>query len=207
MIFTIKHNSFLLKLLGLLLLAFTLIACNSQIDMSNLPAYSAKGLLNCIIEIPAGTNKKIEYNKTTKVFEIDQQDGKDRVINFLPYPGNYGYIPGTFSDPKLGGDGDGLDVLIISEAIPTGTVIEAIPVGMLKLIDAGEYDYKIIAIPSNPALQTVTATSFQELQTKYPGLLDIIQDWFLSYDPKDNPKTEGWVNEIAAQKEIKKSLK
>ena len=175
--------------------------------MYNIPAYSKSGHLNCIIEIPAGTNKKIEYNKTVKAFEIDQRDGQDRVISFLPYPGNYGYISATFSDPKKGGDGDGLDVLIISEAIPTGSVVEAIPLGMLKLIDAGEYDYKIICIPADPTLQTVTATTFEELQNKYPGLLDIIQDWFLSYDPKDNPKTEGWGNEIEAIEEINKSLK
>ena len=181
--------------------------CKSDIDKSELPAYTAKELVNAIIEIPAGTNKKIEYNKTTKKFEIDQRDGKDRVINFLPYPGNYGYIPGTFSDPKQGGDGDGLDILVISEAIPTGTVLETIPLGMLKLIDAGEYDYKIIAIPSTTALRTVTASNFQELQAQYPGLLAIVENWFLNYDPKDRPISKGWADEIAAQEEINKSLK
>jgi len=175
--------------------------------MNTIPAISKNGHVNVIVEIPAGTNKKIEYNKTAKAFEIDQRDGKDRIISFLPYPGNYGYIPATYSDPEKGGDGDGLDVLIISEAIPTGSVVEAIPIGMLKLIDAGEYDYKIICIPADSTLQTVTATTFQDIRTKYPGLLDIIQNWFLSYDPKDNPKTEGWGDELEAVLEIKKSLK
>lgn len=202
-----KSSYFFLKSIALYLVASLFIQCNSQVDIDKLPTYSSKGNLNCIIEIPAGTNKKIEYNKETKAFEIDQRDGKDRVINFLPYPGNYGYIPGTYSDPKKGGDGDGLDVLIISEAIPTGTIVEAIPIGMLKLIDAGEYDYKIICIPTDTALRTITATTFKALQTEYPGLTDIIQDWFLGYDPKDNPTTKGWANEIEAKEEIKKSLK
>jgi len=204
---SLRHISFLLKSIGLYLVVSLLVQCNSEIDINKLPAYSESGHLNCIVEIPAGTNKKIEYNKTAKAFEIDQRDGKDRVISFLPYPGNYGYISATYSDPEKGGDGDGLDVLIISEAIPTGSIVEAIPVGMLKLIDAGEFDYKIICIPADPALQTVKATTFIDLQTNYPGLLDIIQDWFLSYDPKDNPKTEGWGDELEAKKEIRTSLK
>lgn len=41
-------------------------------------------------------------------------------------------------------------VLFISEALSTGTNVEAIPIGMLKLLDKAEYDYKIICVPNDP---------------------------------------------------------
>ena len=43
-------------------------------------------------------------------FIIDKKNGEERIVQFLPYVGNYGYIPSTFSDPEEGGDGDALDV-------------------------------------------------------------------------------------------------
>ena len=59
-----------------------------------------------VVEIPAGTNQKIEFDYKDGTFKVDQIDGKDRVIDFLPYPGNYGFVPGTLMDKERGGDGD-----------------------------------------------------------------------------------------------------
>lgn len=80
-----------------------------------------------VIEIPAGTNKKNEFNKEKKTFEVDQKHGKDRVVEFLPYNGNYAFFTSTYSNIKLGGDGDALDVLVMSESVSTRAVIEFIP--------------------------------------------------------------------------------
>jgi inorganic pyrophosphatase len=86
-------------------LGFLLIfpACKSSKDLGKLPTKTENGNYLAVIEIAAGTNKKSEYHKTRKTFLIDQRDGKDRIINFLAYPGNYGFIPSTFSEPELGG--------------------------------------------------------------------------------------------------------
>jgi len=182
----------------------------SQVDSSsiyNLPAFNKSGNLQAVIEIPAGTNKKIEFDTQSKTFQIDQRDGKDRVIQYLSYPANYGFVPGTFSDPQKGGDGDALDILIICEAIPTSKVIEVIPLGMFKLLDEGELDYKIIAIPKDQALQTVKATSFAELNKKYSNLPELIAIWFMNYDTGNNQESLGWGDEIEAMKEINSQLK
>ena len=85
------------------------------IDFENLPTYTEQGI-NVVVEIPAGTNHKIEFDKKNKKFVVDQKNGKDRIIDFLPYPGNYGFIPSTYMDPAVGGDGDALDVLVIGES-------------------------------------------------------------------------------------------
>ncbi len=184
------------------------IGCNTQtaIDYNALPAFSENGVLQCVIEIPSGTNKKVEYNKTSYTFEIDKKNGQERIINFLPYPGNYGFIPSTLSTIDEGGDGDALDILVIAEALPTGTILEIIPIGMLKLLDNGEYDYKIIGIPIKKELQIIQATTYVNFIEKYPKAKEIIDDWFLHYDTSDVLSSEGWANEKETLQEIQKSL-
>ena len=171
-----------------------LVGCKTT-HLDTLPAITTSGTVNCVIEIPAGTNKKIEYNKATMKFEIDQRDGKDRIIKYLPYPGNYGFIPSTYSNPVEGGDGDALDILVLCESLPTGTLLEVTPLGVLKLIDDGEKDYKIIAIPANANSRTIDASSLEELSQNYPQLLTMIETWFLNYD-SDPAIIQGWGDEV-----------
>ena len=58
------------------------------------------------IEIPAGTSEKWEVNKKTVENELEIKRGKPRIIDFIPYLGNYGFFPQTLS-----GDNDPLDVI------------------------------------------------------------------------------------------------
>ena len=181
---------------------FGLFSCSNNIDYYNLPLLSSKGNYNAVIEIPAGSNKKFEYNNKTKTFEIDKKNGKNRIIQFLPYLGNYGFIPSTCSDPEKGGDGDALDVLILSESIPTGTILEIRPIAMLKLIDNGEIDYKIIAIPINIERQIIKVKDYNEFSMIFPEIKLIIELWFLNYNKIESSKIEGWANEKKAINEI-----
>lgn len=198
----------IIRILCLLVTSQLLINCTSMKDMYTTPTFSQNGTLHCVIEIPGGTNKKIEFNAETKAFEIDQRNGTDRIIPFLPYPANYGFIPSTLSDRSSGGDGDALDILFISEALPTGTIVEAIPIGMLKLLDQGESDYKIICVPSDPKKRIIDATTYTQFLEKYSKAKDIIESWFLYYDTGGDALTsEGWGDEKEALEEINKSLK
>ena len=160
-----------MKKITFLVIISCLVACKNNIDYYSLPLYSSNNILTAVIEIPSGTNKKYEYNNTSKAFEIDQKNGIDRVVQYLPYLGNYGYFPSTYSDPKKGGDGDALDVLVLSESVTTASVVEVIPIGVLKLIDDGELDYKIISIPADPSKQIIKVNSFSEFSQKYERLL------------------------------------
>ena len=198
----------MLRYISILILMLSIIGCTSKKDIYNTSTFSKDGTLNCVIEIPAGTNKKIEYNTKTNTFEVDQRNGKDRIISFLSYPGNYGFIPSTLSDNSKGGDGDALDMLLISESIPTGTIVEVIPIGMLKLLDNGEYDYKIICVPSDSQKRIIDATTYTVFSKKYSHAKDIIESWFLHYDiGGDTLTNEGWGDEKEALEEIRKSLK
>lgn len=180
---------------------------NKHIAVYELDAFTPENVLQAVIEIPAGSNAKIEYNSITKTFENDQIDGQDRIIKYLPYPGNYGFIPGTFSDPKTGGDGDALDILVLSPSLPTGTVLQVIPIGVMKLLDNGETDYKIIAIPAEENLQTIQAATLLDLEKSYPQIKEIVTAWFLNYNPNDPSQNLGWENEKKALAEIQKSIR
>lgn len=186
----------------LFFLSLCIFACQ-QIDYKAIPAVE-EGMINVVVEIPAGTNHKIEYNNATNAFENDLIDGQIRIIDFLPYPGNYGFIPSTYMNPVEGGDGDALDILVIGEAVPTGSVIKAIPIGTLKLRDKGEEDTKIIAIPANEMQRTMKVTDFQSFLLEYDAAKQIVEDWFLNY--KGFGKTEfiGWEDESYVWKEIEK---
>lgn len=185
-------------------LLFICISCGSTaVHYYSLPTFN-KNNLNAVIEIPAGTNLKIEYNPDTNRFLPDQRDGKDRFIEFLGYPGNYGFIPSTYSDPNLGGDGDALDVIILGESIPTGTIQHSIVLGILKLQDEGATDAKIIAIPAEFKNQRVKAKKWQDITRNYPEILEILELWFTNYDKENQTVVLGWGDEKEALAEIRR---
>jgi inorganic pyrophosphatase len=177
---------------------------SSSLYYGDFSTYSADGHLQMIVEIPAGTNKKIEYDYETNTFPADVENGVERVIDFLPYPGNYGFISSTMMDSDRGGDGDALDILLLSEHLPTGTIIEVLPIGVLVLEDGGEDDSKIIAVPVDKSLQVINITSYQQFHSEFYQAKHLIQLWFLGYKGGSIIEFKGWEDEIAAKAEIEK---
>ncbi|MDR3021683.1 MAG: inorganic diphosphatase [Clostridiales bacterium] len=91
-----------------------------------------------VIEISRGSKIKYELDKQTGLMRLD------RVLKTsMQYPANYGFIPRTLSS-----DGDPLDVFVLgNESINSGTIVQCYPVGVINLIDDGDCDEKVIAIP------------------------------------------------------------
>lgn len=203
-IYLIKNISFKISLFTFITVVLTFSGCNTQPDYNTIDTFASPTTVNCVIEISAGTNTKFEINKKTNTFDVAIIDGKERIKPYLPLPGNYGFIPSTLSSKNEGGDGDAIDVLLLSQALPTGTVIEAIPIAMLKLMDAGQADDKIICIPKDPELRVIDATTLAETESKYPKALEIIQLWFQFSDPKDSTIIKGYVDEIETMAEIRR---
>ncbi len=92
------------------------------------------------IEIPQSTvNNK---------YELDHKTGKvvlDFVFENLVWPFNYGEVIGT-----LGGDGDALDALVFStEPLEQSDVVDCIPFGIVKMLDRGEVDDKLMFVPAD----------------------------------------------------------
>lgn len=157
-------------------------------DLEQLSAFVREGVLRAVIEISAGAADKREYDPSTGTFPVNLRNGKPRRIRFLPYPANYGFIPGTLMHKDQGGDGDAVDVFVICGALPSGTVIEVEPIGIIELLDAGERDDKLIALPLDPALRTVEADDISELPT---AAREILVTWLLNYDPVDGAQLVG----------------
>lgn len=174
-------------------------------NLLNILSKSSDGKYHAVIEIPAGTNLKTEINHDSGEFETSLRNGKPRIIDFLGYPLNYGFIPNTKMDKNKGGDGDPIDALIICESLPMKSVIEFIPIAVLRLKDTNELDSKIIGVPFDTKLRTICASDFEEFKNLYPAVLEILVLWFLNYD-KANDKTEfiAWGNEVEAINEIEK---
>lgn len=93
---------------------------------------------NTIIEIPRGSNNKYEVDKETGLIKLD------RVLYTAQfYPFDYGFAPQTYWH-----DNDPLDVMVITtNPLVPGLLLEVRPIGVMRMIDAGDPDDKIIAVP------------------------------------------------------------
>lgn len=157
-------------------------------SLEELPAFTTRGTVRAVIEIPAGSVDKRQYDPASGTFPVDRRNGVPRRIAFLPYPANYGFIPGTKMDRAEGGDGDALDVFVLCAALPSGTVIEVEPIGVIELLDAGERDDKVIALPVDRSLLAVDADDLHELPE---AARTILVQWLLNYDPIDGARLVG----------------
>lgn len=97
-------------------------------------------VVNAIIEIPKGSRAKYELDKETGLLKLDRV-----LYSSVYYPANYGFIPRTYCD-----DGDPLDILVLSQLdmVPL-TLVEAKIVGVMRMLDQGEADDKLIAVCAN----------------------------------------------------------
>lgn len=93
-----------------------------------------------LIEISAGSIAKYEIDPCTRAIHLD------RFLSMpVTYPANYGFIPGTRA-----GDGDPLDALVFTrEPLLPGVTLNVRVVGVLRMIDGGEEDDKLITVPSS----------------------------------------------------------
>lgn len=189
-----------------LLSCILLLSC-SQKTIDSFPSFSAQGNINVVVEIPAGTNRKIEYNPERKTFGVEKINGKDRIIDFLGYPGNYGFIPQTKLQKSQGGDGDAFDAIILGSSLPTSTIIEVIPLGILMLNDNGQIDHKLVGIPADIKYQTIKAKTLNDLKFDYPAIPGILEVWFENYKGFGKATCTGWLDEKKAMDEIKKWTK
>lgn len=147
-------------------------------------------MIHAVIEIPAGTNAKWEVEKSGGQLRWEFKNGKPRVVQYLPYPGNYGMIPQTILPRELGGDGDPLDVIVLGPALGRGAVIPVRVIGVLKLLDGGEQDDKLVAVSLDGPLRDVETLA--ELDARFQGVRLILETWFGHYKGPGEMEVRGW---------------
>src|SRR5436190_14353547 len=144
--------------------------------------------VNAVIEISRGQTNKYEYDKELHVFRLDRN-----LYSPVHYPGDYGFIPSTLS-----ADGDPLDVLILVDAPSfTGCVMAVRPIGVLKMIDQGKEDEKVLAVGLNNPI----FTNVKEYADLYPHLLLEIEHFFSMYKELESKTTRiiGWEDAATAR--------
>jgi inorganic pyrophosphatase len=151
--------------------------------------------VNVIVEIPRGSQNKYEYDHENHTIKLDRH-----LIVSMGYPAEYGFIPDT-----LGGDGDPLDALVLTE-YPTfpGCLIESKILGMCVMTDENGRDEKLITVPDYDPLWK-KATDIGDVP-KY--LLDRISHFFTVYKDLDEGKwmkVEGYVGRAEALVELEAS--
>ena len=163
-----------------------------MLDHTRLPIGShAPARVNAVIEIPQGSVHKYEYDKELHVFRLDRT-----LYSPVHYPGDYGFIPSTLSL-----DGDPLDVLVLVDA-PSfpGCLIEVRPIGVLRMVDQGKQDEKILSVVENDPVYR----QINDYGQVFPHLLREIEHFFSIYKDLEGKKTEiaGWASADIAHKII-----
>lgn len=144
-----------------------------------------------VVEISKGSKKKYELDKETGYLRLDRI-----LYTSTHYPANYGFISRTYGEDK-----DPLDVLILSsEDIQPMTLVECYPIGVIRMIDNGANDEKIIAIPfSDP-----TYNMYRDISELPSHIFDEMTHFFTVYKQLENKETA--VNEVSGRQEAIKVI-
>lgn len=144
------------------------------------------------IEIPAGCKNKYELDVETGCLVLDRV-----LYTSTHYPQNYGFIPRTWSQ-----DEDPLDVLVLSsESVVPMSLVRCYPIGILKMVDNGETDEKIIAICENDPFYN----NFASMDDVPAHILEEISHFFQHYKELEHGKDtviEGFLGVEEAKKTI-----
>lgn len=138
-----------------------------------------------VVEISKGSRKKYELDKQTGFIILDRI-----LYTSTFYPANYGFIPHTLAD-----DGDPLDVLIIcNESIDPLVLVRCYPIGVIKMMDNGKSDEKIIAIP----YEDPNFNAYRSIEALPRHLFEEMRHFFQVYKQLEGKETA--VNEVLGHK-------
>lgn len=158
--------------------------------LTDIEPLTPDGELNAVVEIPAGTTAKWEVTRPDGMLRWEFKNEKPRVVKYLGYPGNYCTVPRTLLPKEFGGDGDPLDLLVLGPAVPRGSLVKTKLIGVLRMLDEGEQDDKLIAVLAGSPLYE--AKSIKELDDMFPGVTTIVETWFVHYKGSDEIESRGY---------------
>lgn len=155
----------------------------------------APDIINVVIEIPAGSRNKYEYDEELQVVKLDRV-----MTSSMSHPYDYGFVPETRSD-----DGDHIDALVLMDySVFPGCLVQARPIGVMKMTDDGEGDEKIVCVPADD----VKYKDVHEISDLSPHLPKRIQHFFEHYKDLENKQTiiNGWGDAAEAKQVIERGV-
>lgn len=152
--------------------------------------------MNVIIEIPKGSHNKYEIDKKTGLIALDRvaHTGQD-------FPFDYGFVPQTLWD-----DGDALDVVLLTTyPLLSGILVRARPVALMKMLDSGDVDDKVIAVPCDDPRWKET----KDIEDINPHTLKEIEHFYSTYKKLQNKEVQvtGFEGKAAAEAAFEKGRK
>jgi inorganic pyrophosphatase len=151
-------------------------------------------VMNVIVEIPKFSKNKYEIDKETGIIALD------RVMHSAQdYPFDYGFVPQTLFD-----DGDALDVVLVTTyPLAPGILVRARPVAIMEMVDGGDRDDKVIAVPvDDPRMNDIQ--DLEDLGTHFPKEMS---HFFETYKKIQNKEVSigAWHGAAAAKEAFTKS--
>lgn len=152
-------------------------------------------IVNGIIEIPKNTRAKYELDKESGLLMMDRV-----LYSSMYYPANYGFIPKTYCDDK-----DPLDILVLSQiAIVPMCIVSARVIGVMRMIDNGELDDKIIAV----AEYDMSVSHISDISELPEHFIKELKNFFEDYKKLENKAVviEDFQDAVTAKAIIKQSM-
>jgi inorganic pyrophosphatase len=147
---------------------------------------------SAVIEISKGSRCKYELDKHTGLLRLDRV-----LYTSTHYPASYGFIPRTFAD-----DGDPLDVLVLcNEPIQPLTLVQVYPIGVMRMLDDGHIDDKIIAVPFTDP----NYNNYHSIDELPAHIFDEIMHFFKVYKQLENKQTD--IKELYNREEAEKIVR
>ena len=165
-------------------------------DLGSISPSPSLGLVNLVVEIPAGSRNKYEYCADAGLMALD------RVLHSsVRYPFDYGFVPNTLAE-----DGAPLDAMVIMQE-PTfaGCLIKARPIGVLDMHDSGAYDGKLLCVPvADPRQNGITS-----IRQIAPNQLEDVAEFFRTYKSLEGRVVviDGWRDFDAVDELLRNCIK
>ncbi|WP_421750588.1 inorganic diphosphatase [Croceimicrobium sp.] len=159
------------------------------------PGDKIPSYVNGIIEIPQNTRAKYELDKDSGLLKMDRV-----LYSSMYYPANYGFIPQTYCDDK-----DPLDILVLSQiTVVPMCMVSARVIGVMRMLDGGELDDKIIAVAEND----MSVNHIHDISELPVHFLKELKNFFEDYKKLENKtvEVEDFQNAEIARKIVLQSL-
>ena len=133
--------------------------------------------VTALIEIPKNSRAKYEVDKDTGLLKLDRV-----IYSSMYYPANYGFIPCSYCEDK-----DPLDILVLSQVeMQPMCLVNAKVIGVMRMLDQGEMDDKIIAVATND----MSVNHYRDIAELPPHFTKELRNFFEEYKKLENKTVE-----------------